>query len=109
MSRLPDSVKLENLGFRLIAISFPLWTFTLVAGAIWAQKAWSRYWGWDPKEVWTFVVWVIYAAYLHARATRGWSGRKATAIAIIGFICVIVNYTIVNVYFSGMHSYAGIG
>lgn len=109
MERLPSWSDLENLGFRLVAISFPLWTFTLVAGAIWAQKAWNKYWGWDPKEVWTFVVWVVYAAYLHARATRGWTGRRATMIALAGFVCVILNFTVVNMYFAGRHSYAGVG
>ncbi len=92
-----------------MALSFPLWTFTLVAGAIWAEKAWGRYWGWDPKEVWTFVIWVVYAAYLHARATRGWDGRRATYLAIAGFVCVLLNFGVVNIFFSGEHSYAGIG
>ncbi len=109
MDRLPGSPELEAIGYRLVALSFPLWTFTLVAGAIWAEKAWGRYWGWDPKEVWTFVIWVVYAAYLHARATRGWDGRRATYLAIAGFVCVLVNFGIVNIFFSGQHSYAGIG
>ncbi|MFZ5869665.1 MAG: cytochrome c biogenesis protein CcsA [Actinomycetota bacterium] len=90
-------------------MSFPLWTFTLVAGAIWAEKAWGRYWGWDPKEVWTFVIWVAYAAYLHARATRGWDGRRAAYLAIAGYGCVLINFGVVNVFFPGNHSYAGIG
>ncbi len=106
---LPGAAELERLGYRIVAISFPLWTFTLVAGAIWAEKAWGTYWGWDPKEVWTFVVWTIYAAYLHARATRGWDGRRATYIALLGFAAVIVNFSVVNVFFTGQHSYAGIG
>lgn len=109
LSRLPSTERLEQVGYRLIAVSFPLWTFTLVAGAIWAEKAWGRYWGWDPKEVWTFVIWVVYAAYLHARATRGWDGRRATYLALAGFVCVIINFAVVNVYFVGEHSYAGIG
>ncbi len=109
MDRLPRSADLEALGYRLVALSFPLWTFTLVAGAIWAEKAWGRYWGWDPKEVWTFVIWVVYAAYLHARATRGWDGRRATYLAIAGFVCVLLNFGVVNIFFSGEHSYAGIG
>ncbi|MFV0459786.1 MAG: c-type cytochrome biogenesis protein CcsB [Actinomycetales bacterium] len=109
MAKLPSAQVLDRLGYRLIALSFPLWTFTLVAGAIWAEKAWGRYWGWDPKEVWTFVVWTIYAAYLHARATRGWDGRRATYLALAGFIGIIINFTVVNVVFTGQHSYAGIG
>jgi len=109
MERLPGPAELEALGYRLVALSFPLWTFTLVAGAIWAEKAWGRYWGWDPKEVWTFVIWVVYAAYLHARATRGWDGRRATYLAIAGFVCVLLNFGVVNIFFSGEHSYAGIG
>ena len=109
MDRLPAAAELEALGYRLVALSFPLWTFTLVAGAIWAEQAWGRYWGWDPKEVWTFVIWVVYAAYLHARATRGWDGRRATYLSIAGFVCVLINFGIVNVFFSGQHSYAGIG
>lgn len=109
LDRFPTSAVLDRLGYRIVAIGFPLWTFTLVAGAIWAEKAWGRYWGWDPKEVWTFVVWTIYAAYLHARATRGWEGRRATIIALLGFAGVVINFTVVNVVFSGQHSYAGIG
>jgi len=109
MERLPRSAELERIGYRLVALAFPLWSFTLVAGAIWAEKAWGRYWGWDPKEVWTFVIWVVYAAYLHARATRGWDGRRAAYLSIAGFVCLLVNFGIVNVFFSGEHSYAGIG
>lgn len=109
MARLPSAATLEQLGYRFVVVGFPLWTFTLVAGAIWAEKAWGRYWGWDPKEIWTFVVWVIYAAYLHARATRGWDGRRATALALAGYVGIIINFTVVNLVFSGQHSYAGIG
>jgi len=109
MNRLPGSVELERAAYRLIAVSFPLWSFTLVAGAIWAERAWGRYWGWDPKEVWTFVIWVVYAAYLHARATRGWDGRRSAYVAIAGFACILVNWGVVNVFFPGNHSYAGIG
>ncbi|WP_299038120.1 c-type cytochrome biogenesis protein CcsB [uncultured Pseudokineococcus sp.] len=109
MERLPGSEELERAAYRLIAVSFPLWSFTLVAGAIWAERAWGRYWGWDPKEVWTFVIWVVYAAYLHARATRGWDGRRSAYVAIAGFACILVNWGVVNVFFPGNHSYAGIG
>lgn len=102
----PSAAHLESLAFRLHAVAFVLWTFTLVTGAVWAEHAWGRYWGWDPKEVWTFVIWVIYAAYLHARTTQGWAGRRSAYLAIVGFIAVIMNFTVVNLVFQGLHSYA---
>ena len=108
LAALPASRTLERITYGLHIVSFPLWTFTLIAGAIWAEQAWGRYWGWDPKEVWTFVIWVVYAAYLHARATSGWSTRKATWLAVAGFGCIIINYAVVNVYFVGWHSYSGV-
>ena len=88
--------------------AFPLWTFTLITGAIWAEVAWGRYWGWDPKEVWTFVIWVVYAAYLHSRATSSWTKRQATYVALTGMLCVIINYTVVNLLITGLHSYSGV-
>jgi cytochrome c-type biogenesis protein CcsB len=106
---LPSARELDRSSYQLHAVAFPLWTFTLVAGAIWAENAWGRYWGWDPKEVWTFVIWVVYAGYLHARATRGWRGRKAATLALIGYGCVLFNFLVVNIFFVGMHSYAGVG
>lgn len=102
----PGSQDLEALAFRLNAVGFVLWTFTVMAGAVWAEHAWGRYWGWDPKEVWSFVIWVIYAAYLHARTTQGWSGRRAAWLALVGFVAVVMNFTVVNLVFQGMHSYA---
>jgi cytochrome c-type biogenesis protein CcsB len=108
MEALPTSRELDQASYRLHAVAFPLWTFTLVAGAIWAENAWGRYWGWDPKEVWTFVIWVVYAGYLHARATRGWEGRKASVLALVGYACVLFNFLVVNIVFVGMHSYAGV-
>jgi cytochrome c-type biogenesis protein CcsB len=105
---LPAAATLERTAYGLNMVGFILWTFTLVAGAIWAQKAWGSYWTWDPKEVWTFVVWVVYAAYMHARATAGWEPRKAMWIAIAGFVTIIVNFAVVNVYFVGQHSYSGL-
>ena len=84
-----------------------LWTFTLIGGAIWAEHAWGRYWGWDPKEVGTFVAWVVYAAYLHARTTRGWSGRRASYFVFVGYAVVLVNFTVVNLVVTGKHSYSG--
>jgi cytochrome c-type biogenesis protein CcsB len=108
LDALPTTRELEALSFRITAVGFVLWTFTLIAGAIWAEHAWGRYWGWDPKEVWTFVVWVVYAAYLHARTTRGWSGRRAAWFVIIGFAAVLFNFTGVNLLFNGKHSYSGL-
>ncbi len=108
LAALPRGEALERLTYGIHVVAFPLWTFTLIAGAIWAEQAWGRYWGWDPKEVWTFVIFVVYAAYLHARATTGWTTRKATWLAIAGFGCVVVNYAVVNVYFAGLHSYSGL-
>jgi cytochrome c-type biogenesis protein CcsB len=109
MDGLPRSAELDRASYRMIAVAFPLWTFTLVAGSIWAEKAWGRYWGWDPKEVWTFVIWTVYAAYLHARSTRGWDGRRSAYLAIAGFVCLLINFGVVNIFFTGNHSYAGIG
>ncbi len=104
----PEPRALEALAFRLNAVGFILWTFTVMAGAIWAEHAWGRYWGWDPKEIWSFVVWVIYAAYLHARTTQGWQGRRASTLALVGFGAIILNFTLVNLVFQGLHSYAGV-
>ena len=108
LTRLPDSVQLENYAYRLIIIGFVLWTFTLIAGAIWAEKAWGRYWGWDTKEVWTFIIWTIYAGYIHARSTRGWRGSRSAWLAMIGFAAVMFNFTVVNIFFKGLHAYSGL-
>ena len=105
---LPEPRVLERLAYGLHIIAFPLWTFTVIAGAIWARQAWGSYWTWDPKEVWTFIIWVVYAAYLHARVTRGWRRQAATWVAVAGFACIIINYAVVNVYFVGQHSYSGL-
>ena len=106
--RLPESTRLDAMAYRITAFMFPLWTFTIVAGAIWAENAWGRYWGWDPKETWAFITWVGYAAYLHARATAGWKGRKAAYIAFVAFGCFVFNYFGVNILMSGLHSYGGL-
>ena len=87
---------------------FPLWTFAIVAGAIWAENAWGRYWGWDPKEVWSFITWVAYAAYLHARATAGWRGHKAAYVALVAYGTILFNYLVVNIWLVGFHSYSGV-
>lgn len=106
--RLPSASSLDKFAYRINAVIFPLWTFAIIAGAIWAEAAWGRYWGWDPKETWSFITWVAYAAYLHARATAGWKGRKAAYLALIAFACFIFNYYGVNMFITGKHSYAGI-
>jgi cytochrome c-type biogenesis protein CcsB len=108
LGRLPDSRRIDVIAYRFLAFAFPLWTFTVVAGAIWAQYAWGRYWGWDPKETWALVTWVIYACYLHARSTAGWRGTKAAVIAIIGLVSFWFNFVGINLLVSGLHSYAGI-
>ncbi len=108
MRLVPSALSLENLSYRINAIAFIGWTFTLMFGAIWAEKAWGRFWGWDTKEVWTFVIWVVYAGYLHARATRGWTGTRAAWLSIVGYLWVIFNFTIVNTLFNGLHSYSGL-
>lgn len=105
---LPDSIRLENLAYLVTVVGFVFWTFTLVAGAVWAERAWGRYWGWDTKEVWTFIIWTVYAGYIHARATRGWRGARSAWLALIGFGSVLFNYTIVNLFFKGLHSYSGL-
>lgn len=104
----PESRKLEQLSYRFNVIGFMLWSFTLVAGAIWAERAWHRFWGWDTKEVWTFIIWTIYAGYLHATATRGWTGARAIWLSLVGFAAVIFNFTIVNLFFKGLHVYSGL-
>ncbi len=104
---LPPARSLDRTAYGIHALAFPLWTFTLIAGAIWAEQAWGHYWNWDPKEVWTFVIWVVYAAYLHARATTGWSVRSANYLALAGYGCILLNYMVVNVFFVGQHSYSG--
>lgn len=108
MGSFPTAVRLEDLAYRMAIIGFVFWTFTLIAGSIWAERAWSRYWGWDTKEVWTFVIWVLYAGFIHARATRGWRGTRSAWLSIIAFGGVIFNYTVVNVYFEGLHAYSGL-
>ncbi|MBA8796188.1 cytochrome c-type biogenesis protein CcsB [Friedmanniella endophytica] len=108
LTRLPEARKIDVIAYRFNAFAFPLWTFTVAAGSIWAEYAWGRYWGWDPKETWALVTWVIYACYLHARATAGWRGRNAAIIGIIGMASFWFNFIGVNLLFAGLHSYAGV-
>jgi cytochrome c-type biogenesis protein CcsB len=104
----PPLESLERLAYRFNIIGFILWSFTLIAGAIWAERAWHRYWGWDTKEVWTFIIWVIYAGYLHANATRGWTGKRSAWLSLIGFAAILFNFTVVNLFFKGLHVYSGL-
>jgi cytochrome c-type biogenesis protein CcsB len=106
--RVPSARTLDQLAYRTVVFAFPIWTFAIIAGAIWAQSAWGRYWGWDPKETWSFIVWVIFAAYLHARATAGWRGRRAAWLSLVGLGCLLVNFYAVNLWIIGLHSYAGV-
>lgn len=109
MKRVPEPAVLDRLAYRLHAFAFPVWTFAvLIAGPIWAYYAWSRYWGWDPKEIWAFITWVVYAAYLHARATAGWKGRNAAIIALVGLATLWFNFVGINFFFgsNSVHSYA---
>jgi cytochrome c-type biogenesis protein CcsB len=106
--RLPSLDVLDQLSYRLVAFVFPLWTFSVIAGAIWAESAWGRYWGWDPKETWAFITWVAYAAYLHARVTVGWRGRRAAWLCIFAGSTFLFNYVYVNVWGTGKHTYSGL-
>ncbi|MEV5893066.1 c-type cytochrome biogenesis protein CcsB [Nonomuraea fuscirosea] len=108
MSRLPARADLERVAHRAIVFAFPLWTFAVIAGALWADRAWGRYWGWDPKEVWSFITWVAYAAYLHAKATAGWKGRASTIVQLVAFGCLLFNLVGVNIFIDGLHSYADV-
>jgi cytochrome c-type biogenesis protein CcsB len=108
LARLPSRDALDRLSYRTVVFAFPVWTFAVMAGAIWADQAWGRYWGWDPKETWSFITWVVYAGYLHARATAGWRGRRAGYIHLVAFVCLLFNLVGVNLWITGLHSYAGI-
>lgn len=104
--RFPDCVRLDELSYKAIAFGFPFLTLGIISGAIWANYAWGGYWSWDPKETWSLIVWFIYAAYLHARMTRGWKGRRTAIFSIIGFISVIFLYWGVSFILPGLHAYA---
>ncbi len=106
--KLPSLEALDQLTYRLVALVFPLWTFSVIAGAIWAEAAWGRYWGWDPKETWAFITWVAYAAYLHARVTVGWRGRKAAWLCLFAGSTFLFNYVYVNIWGTGKHTYSGL-
>jgi cytochrome c-type biogenesis protein CcsB len=108
-AKLPAAAVLDRVAYRATAVAFPIWTFAVIAGAIWAEAAWGRYWGWDPKETTAFIAWVVYAGYLHARSTAGWRGRKAAAVNVVGFAVMSFNLFFVNLVVTGLHSYAGVG
>jgi cytochrome c-type biogenesis protein CcsB len=108
MARIPSPEQLDKLTYRTVVFGFPIWTFGVIAGAIWADQAWGRYWGWDPVETWAFVTWVIYAAYLHARATAGWRGSRAHYIQLLAFATLMINIFVIQIFVTGMHSYAGV-
>lgn len=106
---LPGRDTLDRVAYRVTVIAFPIWTFAVMTGAIWAEAAWGRYWGWDPKETVAFVAWVVYAGYLHARATAGWRGGAAAWVNVFGFAVMLFNLFFVNLVTAGLHSYAGVG
>jgi cytochrome c-type biogenesis protein CcsB len=108
LARLPGAAALDRVAHRTAVFGFPIWTFAVIAGAIWAEAAWGRFWGWDPKETWAFIAWVVYAAYLHARTTAGWRGRPAAWVNVVGLLVMIFNLTFVNMVSTGLHSYAGV-
>jgi cytochrome c-type biogenesis protein CcsB len=109
VSRLPDAQTLDRIAYRTTIFAFPIFGFGVIFGAIWAEEAWGRYWGWDPKETVSFVAWVIYAAYLHARSTAGWRDKKAAWINVAGFVAMVFNLFFINLVTVGLHSYAGVG
>jgi cytochrome c-type biogenesis protein CcsB len=105
IAQFPSIKVLDDLNYKAIMIGFPLLTLGIVTGAAWANYAWGTYWSWDPKETWSLIVWFIYAAFLHARITRGWVGKRAAMLSVIGFAATIFCYLGVNLFLSGLHSY----
>jgi cytochrome c-type biogenesis protein CcsB len=108
LAKLPAAATLDRVAHRTIVFGFPIWTFAIIAGAIWAESAWGRFWGWDPKETWAFIAWVVYAGYLHARTTAGWRGRPAAWVNVVGLVVMVFNLLYVNMVSTGLHSYAGV-
>jgi cytochrome c-type biogenesis protein CcsB len=108
LGRLPSAAALDRTAHRTAVFGFPIWTFAVIAGAIWAESAWGRFWGWDPKETWAFIAWVVYAAYLHARTTSGWRGRPSAWVNVVGLAVMVFNLLYVNMVSTGLHSYGGL-
>jgi cytochrome c-type biogenesis protein CcsB len=108
LARLPSAATLDRTAHRTAVFGFPIWTFAVIAGAIWAESAWGRFWGWDPKETWAFIAWVVYAAYLHARTTSGWRGRPSAWVNVVGLAVMVFNLLYVNMVSTGLHSYGGV-
>jgi cytochrome c-type biogenesis protein CcsB len=108
LRRLPGPEVLDRLAYRTVVFGFPIWTFGVIAGAIWADRAWGSYWSWDPTETWAFITWIVYACFLHARATAGWRGRRAAFVQLLGFACLLFNVLVVSLVLPGLHSYAGL-
>lgn len=106
-SWLPPAKRLDLVAFRAVTVAFPLFAGMLILGSIWASIAWSRYWGWDPKETSALATWLVYAVYLHARSQRGWQGRPAALLLVIGFVAVLLTYS-GNLWFTGLHTYSGL-
>jgi cytochrome c-type biogenesis protein CcsB len=109
VQRFPDPQTLDRVAYRTTIFAFPVFGFGVIFGAIWAEQAWGRYWGWDPKETVSFIAWVVYAAYLHARSTAGWRDKKAAWINVVGFVAMVFNLFFINLVTVGLHSYAGVG
>ncbi|OFJ52707.1 c-type cytochrome biogenesis protein CcsB [Mycolicibacterium grossiae] len=109
LARVPDAQTLDRIAYRTTIFAFPVFGFGVIFGAIWAEEAWGRYWGWDPKETVSFIAWVVYAAYLHARSTAGWRDKKAAWINVVGFVAMVFNLFFINLVTVGLHSYAGVG
>jgi len=103
---LPSKETLDEITYRAIAIVFPVWTASIILGAAWANEAWGGYWSWDPKEVWSLIVWLFFGAYLHARQLMGWRGKRVAWMVVFGFITVLICFFAINLYFPGLHSYA---
>lgn len=108
LDRLPGAITFDRLSYRSIMFAFPIWMFGIFAGAMWANEAWGRPWGWDPKETWSLITLIVYAAFLHARATAGWRGRRAAYVHLLGFACLLFNVIFINLWVHGLHSYAGL-
>lgn len=106
LDRLPNENILDDIAYKMIGFAFPMLTLCIITGAIWANYAWGTYWSWDPKETWSLITWLVYAAYLHARLMYGWKGKRAAWMAILGFLAVLFTFFGVNYFLPGLHSYA---